>query len=64
MARYQPTCAGNSQGKDEVVRFVLDETAGILVEWTQTGDHVFGLFSAPNPGTPCDAFQQSCYYPG
>ena len=62
--RYHPTCAGNSTGKDEVVEFSLAETAGILVQWTQNGDHVFGLFIAPPAGLACDSFQTSCYYPG
>lgn len=62
--RYHPTCAGSSTGNDYVVRFTLKETAQILVHWSQTGDHVFGLFTAPPPGQPCDAYQTSCYYPG
>src|SRR5262249_31193449 len=62
--RYPPTCAVTSTGDDEVVRFTLKETAGILVQWTQTGDHAFGLFTTPGPGLACDANQISCYYPG
>jgi hypothetical protein len=62
--RYHPTCAGTSTGDDIVVEFTLFETAGILVQWTQTGDHVFGLFGAPAQGNPCDTNQLSCYYPG
>jgi len=62
--RYHPTCAGTSTGKDVTVAFTLPETAGILVEWTQTGDHVFGLFTFPAPGQACDAIQTSCFNPG
>src|SRR5262249_52331760 len=62
--RYHPTCAGTSTGKDIVVRFTLKETAGILLRWTQDGDHAFGLFTTPAPGAPCDSNQISCYYPG
>ncbi|MGZ3440947.1 MAG: hypothetical protein ACXVDD_15590, partial [Polyangia bacterium] len=64
--RYHPTCAGTSTGNDEVVRFTLHETAGILVQWTQGpgADHVITIFNTPPPGIACDASQMSCYYPG
>jgi hypothetical protein len=62
--RYHPTCTGTSTGNDVTVAFTLPETAGVLVQWTQTGDHAFGLFQFPAPGFKCDAVQQSCYYPG
>jgi hypothetical protein len=62
--RFHPTCAGTSTGNDGTVSFSLPETAGILVQWNQTGDHAFGLFQFPPPGQKCDAIQQSCYYPG
>jgi hypothetical protein len=56
------TC-GNKGGKDVVVRFTLKQTAGILLTWDQTGDHVVGLFRTPPPGQQCDADQISCYDP-
>ncbi len=62
--RNHPTCAGTSTGDDEVVEVTLAQTAGILVQWTQTGDHVITVFKMPGPGQACDAIQQSCYYPG
>jgi hypothetical protein len=62
--RYHPTCAGTSTGKDVTVSFTLPATAGILVQWNQTGDHAFGLFVFPPPGLACDTTQSSCYYPG
>ena len=64
--RYHPTCAGSSTGNDYVVRFTLHETAGVLVQWTQSNgaDHVITIFHTPPPGQACDASQMSCYYPG
>jgi hypothetical protein len=61
MNRYHPTCAGTSTGNDRVVRFTLKETAGILVQWNQSGNHVFGLFTEAASGLACDALQSSCY---
>jgi hypothetical protein len=57
------TCQGKAGGKDVVVRFTLQETAGILVDWSQTGDHVLALVKLPDPGQPCDVNQISCYDP-
>jgi hypothetical protein len=64
--RYHPTCAGSSTGNDYVVRFTLHETAGVLVQWTQSNgsDHVITIFRTPPPGIACDSSQMSCYYPG
>jgi hypothetical protein len=59
--RYHPTCAGASTGDDVVVRFTLHETDGILIEWQQTGNHVFGLFQEAASGLACDALQVSCF---
>ena len=36
-------CEGASGGKDVVVRFTLKETAGLRLDWSQSGDHVVGL---------------------
>ncbi len=57
------TCQGAAGGKDVVVRFTLQETGGILVNWSQSGDHVLALVRLPPPGQPCDAIQLSCYDP-
>lgn len=57
------TCEAATGGKDVVVRFTLAEDAGILMQWDQTGDHVFGLMRTPAPGSPCDASQLSCFDP-
>jgi hypothetical protein len=57
------TCQASAGGKDVVVRFTLQETAGILLSWDQAGDHVVGLFKTPDPGSKCDANQLSCYDP-
>jgi hypothetical protein len=57
------TCTAATGGKDVVVRFTLKETAGIELQWDQTGDHVVGLMRTPDPGHPCDFNQISCYDP-
>lgn len=57
------TCQAQKGGQAVVVRFTLRETAGILLRWAQTGDHVVGLFRSPQPGLTCDAHQLSCYDP-
>jgi hypothetical protein len=57
------TCEAAKGGKDVVVRFTLQQTAGVLLSWDQSGDHVVGLMRTPNPGQPCDANQLSCYDP-
>jgi hypothetical protein len=48
-------CQAAKGAGDVVVRFTLKETAGILVDWNQNGDHVFALFHTPGPGQKCDA---------
>jgi hypothetical protein len=62
-ARDNLTCQAARGGKDAVVHFTLLESAGILLQWTQTGDHVVGLMRAPPTGQPCDAQQLNCYDP-
>jgi hypothetical protein len=57
-------CEGTPGGRDEVVRFTLKETAGVLLAWSQTGDHVVGMFRTPQPGLPCDADPLDCYDAG
>jgi hypothetical protein len=59
--RFHPTCAGNSTADDVVVRFTIHETDGILIQWNQTGSHVFGLFQEAASGLACDALQVSCF---
>ena len=58
--RYHPTCAGLSDGKDVVVRFSVKETVGITLDWSQTGDHMYGFFAAPNQGARCDSDENGC----
>src|SRR6185369_12922182 len=62
-ANQDLTCQGKAGGKDVVVRFTLKETAGLLLQWSQQGDHVVGLFRTPGPGQQCDSDQLSCYDP-
>ena len=57
------TCQAAAGAGDIVVRFTLQQTAGILVNWAQTGDHVLALVRLPDPGSPCDSNQISCYDP-
>jgi hypothetical protein len=57
------SCDAATGGKDVVVRFTLKETAGIELQWDQTGDHVVALMRTPSPGHPCDFNQLSCYDP-
>jgi hypothetical protein len=58
--RYHPTCTGLSDGKDMVVKFSVKETVGITLEWSQTGDHMYGLFAAPAQGARCDSTENGC----
>jgi len=58
--RYHPSCAGLSNGKDYVVRFSVKETVGITVRWTQTGDHMYGIFDLPAQGARCDSTEDGC----
>ena len=58
--RYHPSCAGLSTGKDMVVRFSVKETVGITLDWTQTGDHMYGIFSVPTQGARCDNDEHGC----
>ncbi|HZS40588.1 MAG TPA: hypothetical protein VFF06_27335 [Polyangia bacterium] len=58
-----PTCQATTGGDDVVVRFTLKETAGILLQWDQTGDHVVGLGVTPDGGHPCDFNLVGCYDP-
>ncbi len=57
------SCQATAGGKDVVVRFTLQQTAGLLVEWSQSGDHVLELVRLPDPGSPCDVNPLSCYDP-
>ncbi len=56
-------CEAAKGAGDVVVRFTLKETAGILLNWDQAGDHVVGLFRSPGPGSKCDADPLGCYDP-
>jgi hypothetical protein len=58
------SCVAQKGGKDVVVRFTLKETAGILLNWDQSGDHVVELYRTPGPGQKCDSDPASgCYDP-
>jgi hypothetical protein len=57
------SCEAQKGGKDVVVRFTLKETAGILLDWDQSGDHVVALMRSPPAGSNCDADQIACYDP-
>jgi hypothetical protein len=59
-SRYHPSCAGGVPGGDYAVAFTLAESAGLLVNYRQTGLSLFSLFAMPGPGLACDADQQSC----
>jgi hypothetical protein len=58
--RYHPTCAGKSTGKDIVISFSVKETVGLTLDWQQTGDHVYGLYTVPSPGASCDGKEGGC----
>jgi hypothetical protein len=58
--RYHPSCTGLSTGNDVVVRFSVKETVGITLSWTQTGDHMYGLFDVPTQGLRCDSDEGGC----
>lgn len=58
--RYHPTCTGVSDGKDIVVRFSVKETVGLTLDWTQTGDHMYGFFTVPSQGARCDSDENGC----
>jgi hypothetical protein len=63
--RYHPSCAGNSTGKDIVVRFTFKASAGLLLDMTQiSGDHAYGIYSMPKAGDACDTDEGGCSYFG
>ena len=59
---YQPTCAAGVAGGDIAIEFTLAETAGLEVEFQQTGRSIFSVFRMPPPGLACDADQVRCSY--
>jgi hypothetical protein len=61
-AKYHISCGGT--GGDYAVQFSLAQTAGIGMDFGQTGDHLIGLFKKPQPGQNCDALQTDCSDPG
>ncbi len=57
-------CAGgNEKGDETVLQFTVKQTEGILMNWSQDGDHVVELFQKPPPGDSCDAIPLACYDP-
>jgi hypothetical protein len=61
--RFHPTCAGTSMGGDVTMSFTLPAAGGVLLDYSQTGAHAFGLFVAPGPGLACDTTQHACLFP-
>ena len=59
---YSPTCAAGVPGGDTAIEFTLAETAGLEVEFQQTGRSLFSVFRFPAPGLACDADQVRCSY--
>ena len=54
---YQSTCSAGVAGGDIAIEFTLAETAGLEVEFQQTGRSIFALYRMPPPGLACDADQ-------
>jgi hypothetical protein len=50
-------------GKDMVVEIDLSMVSGLMIDCSQTGDHVFGLFAAGQPRDPCDKNIENCADP-
>jgi hypothetical protein len=57
------TCQAQAGGDDVVIRFTLQEPAGILLKFDQTGDHVIGFLRTPPGGQQCDASPIDCFDP-
>jgi hypothetical protein len=57
------TCEGTAGGGDVVVKFSLQQTAGILLQFNQQGDHVVAFEHFPPPGEKCDQEQITCFDP-
>jgi hypothetical protein len=59
---YQSTCSAGVAGGDVAFEFTLAETAGVEVEFQQTGRSIFAIFRMPPPGLACDTDQARCSY--
>jgi hypothetical protein len=59
---YQSTCSAGRPGGDIAIAFTLAETAGLQVQFTQTGRSIFSLHRMPAPGLACDAEQRTCAF--
>ncbi|HXU04363.1 MAG TPA: hypothetical protein VN903_25555 [Polyangia bacterium] len=59
---YQSTCSAGKAGGDIAIAFTLAETAGLEVEFMQTGRSIFAIYNMPGPGLACDANQRSCSF--
>ncbi len=55
-------CAG-AKGKATAVQFSLSEPAGVLMTFSETGDHSIGLYRLPPAGNACDAKPLDCMLP-
>ena len=60
-SRNRAACAGPMSGSEHVIAFNLTSSATLDVGWSQTGDHVFGLFQ--ELGGNCDEHPVACHDP-
>ncbi|MEM9194711.1 MAG: DUF4215 domain-containing protein [Myxococcota bacterium] len=58
---FRASCAGPASGREQVIAFNLPTAADLDLSWTQSGDHVFGLFR--ELGGDCDENPFSCHDP-
>ena len=60
-AQYDTGCASQDTGSEHVLAFVLDAAGDLRLDWTQTGDHVFGLYA--ERGGECVEHAIDCFDP-
>jgi cysteine-rich repeat protein len=60
-AIYRAGCAASVSGRERVVAFQVTSTVDLEVGWTQTGDHVLGLYR--EAGGACDETPFACHDP-
>jgi hypothetical protein len=61
--RYHPTCVGASTAGDESISFTLPQAGGLLLSYSQTGNHGFALYPEAGAGLPCDTNERGCVFP-
>jgi len=59
---YQSTCSAGVAGGDVAIAFTLAESAGLEIQFSQSGRSIFALYRMPAPGLACDADQRSCAF--